>query len=256
MRKGWSLASLLLFPVLVWGSETSVHLDKAPIDLSDYASMQRGAQIYMNNCSGCHGLRYTRYDAMASGIQITDEEGQVLDDIVKQTLMFSGDKLSDPILSAMPSEDAAEWFGAPPPDLTLVARTRGVDWLYTYMRKFYHDPKKPWGVNNLVFPDVGMPHVLVNWQGVQEPVYEERTRIVDGREVTEQEIKDVKLVKQGQMSPAEYDAAVADLVNFLSYVAEPVQLERKRLGVWVLAFLGILIILTYMLKREFWKKIH
>jgi ubiquinol-cytochrome c reductase cytochrome c1 subunit len=169
-----------------------VKLDKAPIDLTDYASLQRGARLYMNECSGCHSLKFTRYDSLAKGIQITDEDGKVLDQLVKEDLMFVGDSLTDPILSAMHTADGEKWFGIAPPDLTLVARYRGVDWLYTYLRTFYVDPSRPWGVNNLVYPSVAMPHVLVNLQG-------EQTLTPAG----------LKITKQGTMTSEEYDRACA-----------------------------------------------
>lgn len=252
-----------IFAICVAGSigysanatESDVELDKAPINLKDFASMQRGAKVYVNNCQGCHSLKYARYKSLAEGIGITDEEGNVLDSVVKANLMFVGDKITSPMLTAIPEKDAEAWFGKVPPDLSLVARSRGVDWLYTYMRSFYRDDSKTWGVNNLVFPDVGMPHVLANLQGVQEPVFKEVEVEVDGEKVIKQEVVGLKLAKQGMLKPAEYDSLVADLVNFLSYVGEPVKLERERIGVFVLAFLAILLIFAYLLKREYWKDI-
>lgn len=217
----------------------SVHLDRAPIDIRDYVSMQRGAKTFMQECSGCHSLQYMRYDALAKGIEITDEEGKVLSKIVKDNLMFTADNLSDPIKTAMHSEDAANWFGVTPPDLSLISRVRGVDWLYTYLRAFYVDPNRPWGVNNTVFADTAMPHVLAEYQG-------------------EQLLENNKLVlsKKGSMTSAEYDSMVADLVNFLAYVGEPIKVERQTVGAWVLVFLGIFIIFSYLLKREFWKDVE
>lgn len=217
----------------------NIPLDKAPIDVTDYASLQRGARLFMNECSGCHSLKYTRYDALAKGIQITDEAGKVLDKIVKEDLMFVGNSLSDPIETSLRSMDAANWFGMAPPDLTLEVRYRGADWLYTYLRTFYFDAKRPWGVNNLVFPDTAMPHVLLELQG-------EQILTDDG----------LKLVKQGKMTAEQYDTAVADLVNFLCYVSEPVQTIRREIGVWVLVFLGIFAVFSYLLKREYWKDVH
>lgn len=235
--------------------DTGIKLDKAPIDSSDYASLQRGAKEFINSCQGCHSLKYTRYKSLAEGIGITDEEGAVLADVVKANLLFSTDKITDPVLSAMPAQDAESWFGKAPPDLSLVSRSRGVDWLYTYMRSFYKDLSKPWGVNNLVFPDVAMPHVLLNLQGVQEPIYQEQEVVVDGEKIIKKEVVGLKLAKLGTLNPAEYDKLVADLVNFLSYVGEPVKLERERIGVFVLGFLFIFLIFAYLLKREFWKDI-
>lgn len=225
-------------PQHVHGEEMEMELVKAPIDLTDYASLQRGARLYMNECSGCHSLKFTRYDAMAKGIQITDESGKVLDKLVKENLMFTGDNLASPILTSMRTQDAANWFGMPPPDLTLEAKYRGVDWIYNYLLTFYADPKRPWGVNNLVFPDVAMPHVLLELQG-------EQVLTPEG----------LKIVRPGSMTPQEYEAAVADLVNFLCYISEPVQTIRREIGAWVLVFLSIFVVFTYLLKREYWKKI-
>lgn len=217
----------------------NIPLDKAPIDVTDYASLQRGARLFMNECSGCHSLKYTRYDSLAKGIQITDEAGKILDKIVKEDLMFVGNSLSDPIQTSLQSADAANWLGIAPPDLTLEVRYRGADWLYTYLRTFYFDAKRPWGVNNLVFPDTAMPHVLLELQG-------EQILTDDG----------LKLVKAGKMTAEQYDNAVADLVNFLCYVSEPVQALRREIGVWVLVFLGIFAVFSYLLKREYWKDVH
>ncbi len=231
--------SILALSAAVHGADTELELAKAPIDVTDYASLQRGARLFMNECSGCHSLKFTRYDAMAKGIQITDESGKVLDKIVKENLMFTGDSLAAPIVTAMRSQDAANWFGMSPPDLTLEAKYRGVDWLYNYLLTFYTDPKRPWGVNNLVFPDVAMPHVLLELQG-------EQILTPEG----------LKVVRPGSMTPEEYKVAVADLVNFLCYISEPVQTLRREIGAWVLVFLGIFAVFSYLLKREYWKKVH
>lgn len=214
-------------------------MEKAPIDTTDYASLQRGARLYMNECSGCHSLQYTRYDSLAKGIQITDDAGKVLDKIVKENLMFVGDSITSPIKTAMSPVDAANWFGIAAPDLTLEAKYRGADWIYNYLLSFYVDKSRPWGVNNLVYPDVAMPHVLLDLQGMQE---------LKGDEL--------KITRPGTMSSAEYKQAVADLVNFLCYISEPAQNTRHAVGVWVLVFLSIFAVFSYLLKREYWKNIH
>jgi len=221
------LLLVLLKPVLA--EETDVRLDKATIDLADLPSLQRGAQLFMNYCAGCHGLQYMRYNTLAAGIGIVDKEGKVLEEIVKDNLMFSGDKISDTIKAALTREEGAKWFGTAPPDLSLISRARGADWLYTYLRSFYPDAKRPWGVNNRVFPDVAMPHVLAN---------------LEARYLNE---------KDGRQK---FDGAILDLVNFLQYVGEPVQLLRQRMGIWVLLFLGIFFIFACLLKREYWKDVH
>lgn len=228
----------LVSPVL-HAEEHLFALDRAPVDVSDYASLQRGARLYMDLCSGCHSLKYERYDALAKGIQITDDNGKVLEALVKSDLMFTGDSIYSPIYTAMRPEDAEKWFGIAPPDLTLEIRYRGADWVYTYLRSFYKDAARPYGVNNLVYPSVAMPHVLLNLQG-------EQILTPTG----------LKLVKPGTMTLEQYDRAVADLVNFLSYVSEPAQLERRKIGVWVLVFLGIFMVFSYLLKREYWKDVH
>ncbi len=234
------ILSLGVIPQCIAAQEvTVVPMESAPVDVTDYASIQRGAQLFMNMCSGCHSLKYVRYDALAKGIQITDESGKILEKIVKDNLMFVGDSLSDSIVTAMPTKDAADWFGMPPPDLSLEARYRGADWIYNYLRSFYADPSRLWGVNNLVYPGVAMPHVLLNLQG-------EQVLTKDG----------LKLVRPGSVTPEQYDRVVADLVNFLCYVSEPVQTLRREIGVWALMFVGIFLVFSYLLKREYWKDVH
>lgn len=251
-----SCLALCLLPSIGSAAESRVPLQRAPIDLTDPASLQRGAMLYMNYCAGCHSLKFTRYETVAKDIGITDEKGDVYDDIVKESMLFVGTKLTDPILTAMPKEDAMNWFGIVPPDLSLVSRSRGVDWLYTYLKSFYKDPTKTWGVNNLVFPDVGMPHVLADLQGVQALRFQTVGKIVDGNKVEQDVVEALEIVESGRMNEVEYDQAVTDLVNFLSYVGEPIQLQRKRLGIWVLAFLGVFLIFSFLLKREYWKGVH
>lgn len=218
------LLSPIATGVNINAENTPIPLDKAHIDLSDSASLQRGAKLFMNYCSGCHSLKYVRYDGMAKNIGIVDDKGQVLDKLLKDNLVFTDEKITASILTAMPASDASRWFGIVPPDLSLVARSRGADWLYTYLRSFYPDPKQPWGVNNYVFPSVAMPHVLNELQN--------------------------KLNKE------EFDTSVRDLVNFLVLMGEPKQRERERLGVWVLVFLGIFLVFAWILKREYWKDVH
>ncbi|MCQ8850009.1 cytochrome c1 [Alteromonas stellipolaris] len=223
----------------------SVHLDKAPIDLTDKASLQRGAQLFMNYCLGCHSMKYQRYQRTFADLGIPDELGQ-------ENLQFTGEKVADYITRAMPEDAAAGWFGAAPPDLTLVARVRGEDWIYTYLRSFYVDESRPFGVNNKVFPEVGMPHVLQPLQGTPTEMHEEV--MVDG-EMVEQYVG-IKSDGTGSMSPDEYDQAVADIVNFLEYTGEPAKLESHRIGKWVLIFIAVLFVFVYLLKKEYWREVH
>jgi len=223
----------------------SVHLDKAPIDLTDKASLQRGAQLFMNYCLGCHSMKYQRYQRTFADLGIPDELGQ-------ENLQFTGEKVADYITRAMPEDAAAGWFGAAPPDLTLVARVRGEDWIYTYLRSFYVDESRPFGVNNKVFPEVGMPHVLQPLQGTPTEMHEEV--MVDG-EMVEQYVG-IKSDGTGSMSPDEYDQAVADIVNFLEYTGEPAKLDSHRIGKWVLIFIAVLFVFVYLLKKEYWREVH
>lgn len=242
---------LLLLPSMaIAAGGSDIKLKKAVIDLSDYASLQRGATTYMNYCSGCHSLQFMRYNSMAQGIGITDEAGEIYEEVVKSSFIPKGGKITDQIGVAMSADKSEGWFGKAPPDLSLVSRSRGVDWLYNYMIGFYKDDSKTWGVNNLVYKDVGMPHVLVGLQGIQE-LKGDLTKSSKNEYATDL----LKLSKPGKLSAEEYDKLVLDLVNFLSYVGEPVQLERKKLGIWVLMFLGFLSVFSFLMKREYWKDV-
>ena len=223
----------------------AVHLDKAPIDLTDKASLQNGARLFQNYCLGCHQMQYQRYSRTFSDLDIPEEVGM-------ENLMFTGEKVGDHITNNMSAKDGEKWFGATPPDLTNVARVRGPNWLYTYLRSFYADPSRPFGVNNDVFPLVGMPHVLQELQGVPYKAYE--TRLVDGE--SKEVYVGIKTDGSGELNAEEYDRAVADLVNYLEYVGEPTKLEARELGTKVMVFLLIFFVLAYLLKKEYWKDVH
>lgn len=238
-------AVLALLPGLVLAAGGGFPLDKAEYDLSDKASLQRGAATFMNYCAGCHSTQYQRYNRVAADIGIPEE-------LMRENLVFTGAKIGDLMKSTMSEKDAARWFGAPPPDLTLVARVRGADWIYTYLRSFYVDETRPFGVNNAVFPSVGMPHVLEPLQGTPRAEFE--THTLDGVEM--QQVVSIKSDGNGEMNNEEYDQTVLDLVNFLVYSAEPVQQERERMGFWVLGFIAIFFIFTVLLKKEFWRDVH
>ncbi|KUM53529.1 cytochrome c1 [Rheinheimera sp. EpRS3] len=223
----------------------AVHLDKAPIDLTDKASLQNGARLFQNYCLGCHQMQYQRYSRTFSDLDIPEEVGM-------ENLMFTGEKVGDHITNNMSAKDGEKWFGATPPDLTNVARVRGPDWLYTYLRSFYADPSRPFGVNNEVFPLVGMPHVLQELQGMPYKAYE--TRLVDGE--SKEVYVGLSTDGSGELNAEEYDRAVADLVNYLEYVGEPTKLEARELGTKVMVFLLIFFVLAYLLKKEYWKDVH
>ncbi|USD37221.1 MULTISPECIES: cytochrome c1 [Ferrimonas] len=219
-------------PALVFAAGgNNEHVVSANIDLTDKASLKRGAQAFMDNCSGCHSLQYQRYQRIADDLEMTEEE--------VGNLILSDAKIGEQIKSAMSTDNGATWFGAPPPDLTLEARLKSPDWIYSYLKAFYVDESRPFGVNNLVFPAVGMPHVLEGLQGT--PVLQEDGTIV---------------ASGGQMNAEEYDQYVLDITNFLAYTGEPVKLERERIGKWVLAFLAFFFVIAFFLKKEYWRDVH
>ncbi|MBR9857034.1 MAG: cytochrome c1 [Gammaproteobacteria bacterium] len=239
------IAVFAFLPALAMAAGGNVHLDKADYDLSDKASLQNGAKLFMNYCSGCHSTQYQRYNRVAEDLGIPE-------DIMQANLNFTGAGIGELMENAIPDKDAANWFGAPPPDLTLVARVRGADWLYTYLRSFYKDDSRPFGVNNLVFPSVGMPHVLEPLQG--SAILKTEMHTVDGHEVATP--VGIESEGNGELTTEEYDNAVLDIVNFLVYSGEPMKLERQRMGYWVLGFLVIFFIFAYMLKKEYWRDVH
>ena len=249
MKKIIVAITLLALPVLSFaaGGE-GYELQRAPLDLHNKASLQKGAKLYVNYCMGCHSLEHQRYNRMARDIGLTDEQ-------VKQNLIFTGAKVGELMKNAMPKAEAKQWFGVVPPDLTLIARSRGADYLFTYLQTFYLDPSRPFGVNNAVFPNAGMPHVLWELQGWQKPVYEVHKAKEKGAPETKV-LTGFELVQPGSMSPPEYREAMADLVNFLAYVGEPAQLDRQRIGIWVVLFLALASVIFYLLKKEYWKDVH
>jgi ubiquinol-cytochrome c reductase cytochrome c1 subunit len=223
-----------------------IHLDKANIDPTNKASLQRGARTFVNYCMGCHSAKYQRYNRLARDLDMSE-------DAVIENLMFTGEKIGDTMDIAMSRTEAKNYFGAAPPDLTLVARVRGADWLYTYMRTFYTDESRPFGVNNQVFPNVGMPNVLWQLQGTQEAVYK---TVTDDEGHERKVLEGVELVEAGSQTPEEFDRTVRDLVNFLAYMGDPVKLERQSLGYKVLLFLFVFFIVAYLLKKEYWRDVH
>ncbi|MEC6824227.1 cytochrome c1 [Photobacterium piscicola] len=244
--KQWIVALLLWLPISAIAGGGSANLQAANNDLTDQASLQRGAQLFINYCAGCHSTQYQRYERVATDLGIPL-------DLMQQNLMFNPNaKIGDLMTNAMSKQYAAASFGAPTPDLTMVARVRGTDWLYTYLHSFYADPERPFGVNNSLFPSVGMPHVLEELQGVPRRVYE--TQMIDGSPT--QVLIGIETDGSGRLNSQQYDTAVRDLVNFLDYSAEPMKLERQRLGLWVMGFIAIFLVLTVLLKKEYWRDVH
>jgi len=236
------LAAIPLFAV---ASEGNVHLDKAPVNLADQESLQRGARMFVNNCLNCHSAGSMRYSRLQD-IGLTEDQ-------IKDNLMFAAEKPGETMKVAMSKADGKAWFGATPPDLSVIARSRGADWLYTYLRGFYRDDTRATGWNNTVFDKVGMPHVMWSLQGEQIAHFK---TVVDHEGKETHAFDRFELVKPGSVTLAEYDAMVGDLVNYLVWMGEPDQLKRKQLGLIVLAFLAIFFVVAYYLKKEFWKDIH
>ncbi len=219
--------------------------EHANIDVTNVAALQRGGRNFVNYCLGCHSARYVRYNRLQKDLGLTEEQ-------VIQNLMFTGERTSDTMQNTMPPDDAKRWFGTAPPDLSLIARSRGPDYLYNFLKSFYLDPSRPTGVNNHVLPGAAMPHVLWELQGYQRPIYEGE---VDAQKNIQKQFKGFELVRKGSLSPAEYDQFVRDTVTFLSYIGEPVQIDRRNLGFRVLAFLLVFFLFAYFLKKEYWKDV-
>ena len=234
----------LVFAAPVMANEGGTPLDPAPNQSSDTAALQRGAHLFVNYCLNCHGASAMRYNRLRD-IGLSEEQ-------IQKNLLFTSDKVGDTMRIAMDREDAKKWFGAVPPDLSVIARARGSDWLYTYLRTFYRDDTRPTGWNNLVFDKVGMPHVLWELQGQQVPKYAE---VKSEHGEVEKKLVGLEVATPGKMSKVEYDQAAADLVTYLDWMAEPAGNLRKRLGVWVLLFIGVFFVLAWRLNAAYWKDI-
>ena len=256
-----------------WGAGGGLGLLSANINLEDAASLQRGARLYVNYCLGCHSLSFMRYDRMGRDLGLTDDQ-------VSENLLYAADKITSPMKIAMRPESAGKWFGVAPPDLSVISRARGPDWLYSYLTTFYADsnPSRPFGVNNVVFGEVGMPHVLAPLQGRQQYVRggspADATEVhtlglaVDGDDIVVRKsatmpdgshvaVEDrLTAAAPGEMNAREYRRAMRDLVNFLAYAGEPSRIERQAVGFWVVLFLIVLALLLRALYKEYWRDVH
>lgn len=248
-----------LVPCVALGAPSGYELEDPKIDLTDKASLQDGARTFANYCMGCHSAQYQRYERVANDLGIPEE-------LMLDNLVFTGALIGDHMKNGMRPEDSKVWFGAAPPDLTMVSRVRGEDWLYTYMLTFYDDPSRPLGANNKVFPNVGMPNVLAELQGRQEigckamPVMENgkpKRDTLTGETVQEEQCDVLTVVPgTGTQTEEEFKETVRNLVAFLAYSADPIKLERHRIGIYVLLYLAFLFVFAYLLKREYWKDVH
>ena len=244
-------ATVLLTPVMAPAAGGGVELLDAPIDINDKESLRRGAKAFADYCYSCHAASFMRFNRIAKDLEMSEDE-------VREMMIHTRGKKGDPtkigelMKVSMTDEYAKNAFGTAVPDLSLTARARGADWVYTYLRSFYVDPYRPTGFNNTVFPDVGMPHVLWSLQGLQEPVYK---TVMHGN-VEVEELEGFEQIQAGTLSRVEYDMFLGDLTNFMVYLAEPVQVERRSLGWKVLLFLIVLFGFAYALKKEYWKDVH
>lgn len=249
-KMAWSIVASLVLTVAAHAAGGGIAWDKAPTKTNDLVALQNGAKLFVNYCLSCHSAAFMRYNRMTD-IGLSTQQ-------IKDNLLFATDKVGDTMVASIDPKEAKQWFGANPPDLSVIARSRaafgqgsGADYLYTYLRTYYPDAKKESGWNNLAFPDVGMPHALWQLQGSRQPVYE----------VTSEHGQETKVFKgweqltAGSMTPLEYDHAVGDLVNFMQWMGEPAQNSRKRIGVWVVLFLGVLTFFTWRLNAAYWKDI-
>ncbi|MGB0238479.1 MAG: cytochrome c1 [Cycloclasticus sp.] len=245
--KKLSIVLLVLFSSqLLAAGGANIELQSANVNLENKASLQRGAKYFVNYCLSCHSAKQLRYSRMGKDLGISPE-------LVELNLMFTGEKIFDGMTISMRPKDAEKWFGVNPPDLSLIARSRGADWLYTYLKSFYIDESRPFGVDNALFPKVGMPHVLSDLQGLQKAVYKD-VELEDG--TVKKVIDRLEISEPGRMNEKEFDKAMNDLVNFMVYMGEPAKLERQRLGWKVLMFILFMFGIFYFLKKEYWKDIH
>ena len=246
------IVTLAFTPLFALANSGGHPLDKAPERTTDLAALQHGAQLFVNYCLNCHSAVSMRYNRLKD-IGLTDEQ-------IKDNLLFTGEKVGDLMKTALNPKDAKRWFGAVPPDLSVIARAKaseqgsGADWLYTYLRTYYKDEARPTGWNNLVFPDVGMPHALWQLQGVRSAKFEEAKDPHDATK-TVHHFQGFETITPGTLSAVEYDDAVGDLVAYLQWMGEPAQNTRKRLGVWVVMFMALLALLAWRLNASYWKEV-
>ena len=242
--RGLAAASLLALVLPAYGAGGKVDLEPSNIDPDNVKSLQRGAANYANYCSGCHSAKYVRYSTIGDDLELSD-------DLLIDNLMFNAEKTFETIKVNMPEEAATRWFGVAPPDMSLLARSRGADYIYNFLKGFYVDPSHPNGTNNTVLAGTAMPHVLWELQGFNQAVFSEET--ADG--VTKKTFEGFEPFIPGSLTAEEYDQFVRDTTNFLVYIGEPVRSERRTLGVWVLIYLLVFLIIARMLKKEIWKDV-
>lgn len=237
---------LMFLPFYVLSSEQTAHLEDMTPDLRDNSSLKRGLALFSNYCLGCHELGYARFERAANDLGIPNKE-------FTESLLPAGKKIGDLMTNSLNSQNAKAWFGNTPPDLTLEARVRGSDWIYSYLKAFYEDKTRPWGVNNTVFPNVGMPNILENLQGVRQKVCAHA--VANGESLSEQECGIIVQKTEGQLTEDQFDQVAYDITNFLVYIGEPSRLQSESLGVKVLLFIVLFGIFAYLLNKEYWREV-
>lgn len=237
-----AFAAGLLLSTVALANETA-GLQQAGTDLDDKASLQRGAQLFMNNCSGCHSLKYLRYARIGEDLDLTEDE-------VQQNLNLNGGKIGDHVISPMTEQMGKAAFGKAPPDLSVIARVRGSDWIYTYLKSFYLDESRPVGWNNKLFANASMPNPLWEMQGLQQPVYGKKTA------TGEMPVEGFTISQPGTQTPEQFDQTVRDITAFLEYAGEPAAIKRQGIGVWAVLFLAFFTFIAYLLKKEYWRDVH
>lgn len=242
LTRAATFAAGLLLSTVALANEGG-NLQQAGTDLNDKASLQRGAALFMNYCSGCHSLKYMRYARIAEDLGLSEDD-------VMASLNFSGGKIGDHVMSAMPAAMGVAAFGKAPPDLSLIGRVRGSDWIYTYLKSFYTDEGRPVGWNNTLFANASMPNPLWELQGIQQPVYGKKT------ETGEMPVEGFTVSQPGSQSPEQFDRTVRDITAFLEYVGEPAALKRQNVGVWAVLFLVFFAFIAWLLKHEYWRDVH
>ncbi len=242
---------MVILPALSFAAGGGVAMAPIKTDHTDKASLQRGVAMFTNYCMGCHSMEYARYKRVSDDLEIPVE-------LYEENLIFTGAKIGELMKISMDKSMAADWFGAPPPDLTLETRLRGESWVYSYLRGFYKDDSRPLGVNNVIFEAVGMPHVLVELQGLcaVKPNFGKTASVEPLSGNVHNSDVCSSYATEGSMSPAEFDGAMYDLTNFMSYMADPIKVERERIGIFALIFVAIFFVFAYLLNREYWKDVH
>jgi ubiquinol-cytochrome c reductase cytochrome c1 subunit len=249
MTRALCTAALLAIVVCLPSADAAsggAELERAGNDVGNVASLQRGARNFMNYCAGCHSAKYVRYKSIAKDLELTEDQ-------VIENLMFNAEKTFEAIEASMPLDAATRWFGRPPPDMSLIARARGTDYIFNFLKGFYLDSESPTGVDNLQLPGTSMPHVLWELQGYQRAIFDEPDQGAEAG--AEPVFSHFESASSGAISPEDYDAFVRDTANFLEYISEPVRGTRRVLGVWVLMFLTVFLIIANMLKNQIWKDV-